>query len=160
MKASFGRTFLYSAGVLLLGTALAKFVSATGSARILQSPDPLFSIPFRSLFWGVGSIEAVIGLVCFFGRRLAMQAGLVAWLGTNFVVYRLGLLWVGYHRPCPCLGNLTDAIHIPPATANAGMKVILAYLLIGSYGTLFWLWRQQRKTSFSSQPGETAVSTA
>jgi hypothetical protein len=24
------------------------------------------------------------------------------------------------------------------------MKIILAYLLIGSYGTLFWLWRQHR----------------
>jgi len=30
------------------------------------------------------------------------------------------------------------------------MKIILAYLLIGSYATLFWLWRQ-RKKSVSSQ---------
>jgi hypothetical protein len=26
------------------------------------------------------------------------------------------------------------------------MKIILAYLLIGSYATLFWLWRQKRLT--------------
>jgi len=25
------------------------------------------------------------------------------------------------------------------------MKIILAYLLIGSYATLFWLWRQRKK---------------
>jgi cbb3-type cytochrome oxidase subunit 3 len=25
------------------------------------------------------------------------------------------------------------------------MKVILVYLLIGSYATLFWLWRQRKK---------------
>jgi cbb3-type cytochrome oxidase subunit 3 len=25
------------------------------------------------------------------------------------------------------------------------MKIILAYLLIGSYATLFWLWRQHKK---------------
>jgi len=24
------------------------------------------------------------------------------------------------------------------------MKIILAYLLIGSYATLFWLWRQRK----------------
>jgi cbb3-type cytochrome oxidase subunit 3 len=26
------------------------------------------------------------------------------------------------------------------------MKIILAYLLLGSYATLFWLWRQRKKT--------------
>jgi hypothetical protein len=30
--------------------------------------------------------------------------------------------------------------------ADAAMKIILAYLLIGSHATLFWLWRQKRKT--------------
>jgi cbb3-type cytochrome oxidase subunit 3 len=25
------------------------------------------------------------------------------------------------------------------------MKIILVYLLIGSYATLFWLWRQRKK---------------
>jgi hypothetical protein len=25
------------------------------------------------------------------------------------------------------------------------MKIILAYLLLGSYATLFWLWRQRKK---------------
>jgi hypothetical protein len=42
------------------------------------------------------------------------------------------------------MGNLTDALHIPPQTADTAMKIILAYLLLGSYGTLFWLWRQKR----------------
>jgi cbb3-type cytochrome oxidase subunit 3 len=27
------------------------------------------------------------------------------------------------------------------------MKIILAYLLIGSYATLFWLWRQHKKAT-------------
>ena len=26
------------------------------------------------------------------------------------------------------------------------MKIILAYLLIGSYAALFWLWRQRKKS--------------
>jgi len=44
------------------------------------------------------------------------------------------------------MGNLTDALHIPPQIADTAMKIILAYLLIGSYASLFWLWRQHRKT--------------
>jgi hypothetical protein len=27
------------------------------------------------------------------------------------------------------------------------MKIILAYLLLGSYATLFWLWKEKRKPS-------------
>jgi hypothetical protein len=56
-------------------------------------------------------------------------------------------MWVGWHKPCSCLGNLTDALHIPPQTADTAMKIILAYLLIGSYGNLFWLWRQCKKSA-------------
>jgi hypothetical protein len=42
-------------------------------------------------------------------------------------------------KPCKCLGNLTDAIHIPPQTAESVMKITLAYLLVGSYVTLFYI---------------------
>lgn len=32
-------------------------------------------------------------------------------------------------------------LHIPPQTANNIMKVVLTYLLLGSYGLLIWRWR-------------------
>jgi cbb3-type cytochrome oxidase subunit 3 len=31
--------------------------------------------------------------------------------------------------------------------ADTAMKIILAYLLIGSYAALFWLWKEKRKQS-------------
>ncbi len=34
------------------------------------------------------------------------------------------------------------------------MKIILAYLLIGSYATLFWLWRQSKKAVSSAVGAE------
>jgi hypothetical protein len=139
------RYFIYSAGLLLLTTGAAKIISACGRVRILQTPDPVLAISLQNLFWVVGSLELAVALVCFFAKRVRLQVGLVAWLATNFVFYRLGLFWIGYHKPCSCLGNLTDALHIPPQIANTVMKIILGYLLIGSYATLFWLWRQKRK---------------
>jgi hypothetical protein len=83
-------------------------------------------------------------LVCIFSKRTWLPAGLLAWLATSFLIYRIGLVAIGYHRPCHCLGNLTDALHIPPQTADTAMKIILAYLLLGSYATLFWLWTQRK----------------
>ena len=151
------RCFLIVSGILLLFTAVAKFISAYGNAHILQHPDAIFDISYRQVFWILGTFELIIALGCLFNRRLGLQAGLVAWLATAFVIYRVGLLWIGYHRPCSCLGNLTDALHILPQTADMAMKVILAYLLIGSYASMFWLWRQKRKTSPVTSLAETSV---
>jgi hypothetical protein len=85
------RCFIFSAGALILVTAVAKLVSASGTARILQMPDPIFSILFRNVFLAVGGLELIVALLCFFGKQLMLQTGLVAWLATNFVIYRLGL---------------------------------------------------------------------
>jgi hypothetical protein len=138
------RWFIISAGVILLLTAFAKFDSAMGEAHILQTPDPVIGLPFRVLFIVVSGLETMVALLCFFSRRNSLQAGFVAWLATGFVVYRLGLFWVGYQKPCNCLGNLTDSLGISPEVADWIMKGILAYLLIGSY--VIVLLRSERKT--------------
>jgi hypothetical protein len=139
------RFFICSIGALLLLAAVAKFISSAGQARILLERDPVTGFQFRDLFRIVGGIEAAVALACFFSKQIWLSAGLAAWLGTSFAAYRFGLWEIGWHKPCSCLGNLTDALHIPPQAADTAMKIVLAYLLIGSYATLFWFWRQHRK---------------
>jgi asparagine N-glycosylation enzyme membrane subunit Stt3 len=132
------------AGVLLVFTAAAKLVSSLGNARLLQYQDPILGASFRHVFWFAGTLELLIALVCLFGRSFALKVALLAWLSTAFLVYRLGLFWVGYQRPCKCLGNLTDALHVPPGIADACMMAMLVYLIISSYAALFWLWWHQK----------------
>jgi hypothetical protein len=148
------RWFLYSAAVVLLLAAAAKFISSTGHGKIVLAIDPLTGFQFHDLFRIVGSIEIAIALACFWSKRTWLSAGLVAWLTTSFLAYRIGLVLVGWHKPCSCLGNLTDALHISPQTADTAMKIILAYLLIGSYASLFWLWRQHGKAEGRMQNDE------
>jgi hypothetical protein len=112
-----------------------------GNSKFLAVVDPIISIKFGHLMLLVGLAEISIAMVCFFSKRQTLALGLVAWMSTNFVVYRLGLWWMDWHRPCNCLGNLTDALHLSPQTADNIMKVLLAYLLIGSYGLLIWRWK-------------------
>ena len=128
--------FVLSAGVLLAITGLAKIWSSLDDSKFLSLADPIIGIKFGQLTLAVGLVEIAIALVCFFSKRQTLALGLVAWLSTNFVIYRLGLWWMGWKKPCSCLGNLTDALHISPQTADNIMKVLLAYLLIGSYGLL------------------------
>jgi hypothetical protein len=136
--------FLRSAGMVLGVTALAKALSAIGPARALDIADPLIGIPVRQLLLLVGLAELFIAFFCLFTdkRRLSLLA--VAWISTNFLVYRLGLWFIGWHRPCGCMGSLSDMLHLSPRAADNIMKWVLAYLLIGSYALLFVQWRQRR----------------
>jgi len=140
------RWFVWSAGVLFVITGLAKAFSATGSARALEVADPIIGIPFRHLLLLVGLLELCIAFFCLFTDKRQFSLLAVTWLATNFVVYRVGLWWMGWHRPCGCLGNLTDLLGISPHTADTIMKLVLAYLLIGSYGFLLWRWIQGSAT--------------
>ena len=138
------RYFLVSAAVVLFITAAAKLISSVGGSPLLLLADPLFGVPFRLLFWIVAGVEVAVGIVCLARKRTYIQAGLLAWLGTNFAAYRIGLLLIGYHT-CPCLGSLTDALRLSRHMADTILKIVLAYLLIGSYVVLCCLWLQRRK---------------
>lgn len=138
------RFFIYSSGILLLVTAMAKIVSSLGDASILQTPEPVSGYTFRRIFQVVGAVEFVLGIICLMSRHIWLQISLVAWLASSFVIYRLGLIWIGYHRPCNCLGNLTDALQISPVAADHIVKLILLYLLVGSYVALWSLWRMPK----------------
>lgn len=146
----FTRHFVIFAPVILVVAGLAKFASAFGQSKLLAVPDPLTGISFGHLMLAVGVLELVIASICLWSKSLKLKLVLIAWLATNFLIYRIGLWWIGWHKPCSCLGNLTDALHISPQTADTAMKIILAYLLIGSYASLFWLWRQRCKASASA----------
>lgn len=139
--------FTFSAGVLFFITASAKLISASGTAGILKTSDPILHIPFRDVFWVVGACELVISLICLLTKRHLLQTVLIVWIATAFLIYRIGVSWVGYPAPCHCLGNLTDALHIPPQIADTAMKIILTYLLLGSCAALCWLWKEKRKVS-------------
>lgn len=151
------RIFFLLAGFILLIAASGKIGSANGHAPILRNLDPVFAVPFREVLFFVATLEIAVAMFCFFSRRPGLKAGLIAWLATGMVVYRLGLIWIGYSKPCSCMGNITDALHIPPQVADNIVKIILAYLLIGSYATLFWLWRQNKWSVSGSSEVEVEV---
>jgi hypothetical protein len=140
-------SFLLSSGVLLIVAGLGKIVSANGSIRLLAQTDELLGLSYRLLLASVGCIEIVLALYLIFGQGVYLKSLSLTWLATCFISYRLLKLAFGIQQPCSCFGSVTDAIHITPAIADTAIKIILVYLLIGSYGSLFWLWRQHKKSA-------------
>ena len=137
------RLFVLTAVVILAITGMAKVWTGFGSSKLLAVVDPFFGVSFGHLMFGVGIAELAIALFGLFSKQQTVPLALVAWIATNFAIYRFGLWAIGWHRPCNCLGNLTDALHISPVVADNIMKVVLIYLLSGSYGLLFKLWKQR-----------------
>ena len=143
-KEGLARLFLPSAGALLLMTGLAKAFSAIGPARVLDVSDPVIGIPFRQLLLFVGLAELLAAFFCLFSDKRQLSLLAVAWLSTNFLVYRVGLWFIGWHHPCGCMGSLAAMLHLSDRAADNIMKGVLAYLLIGSYAILFQQWRRGR----------------
>ena len=102
--------FLFSAGILLLITGGAKQLSVLDKAHALDVSDPIFGISFRALFLLVGQAEVLIGLACLLSRDVPFRASLVAWLSTGFVFYRIGLVWLGWHKPYQARVQLRELV--------------------------------------------------
>jgi hypothetical protein len=141
----FVRFFLLSSAWILIVTGLAKLWASFGPAKILLLNDPVLGIQSRVLMGSVGVSELVVACFCFFDKRVKRSLVLVAWLATNIAIYRVALASIGYQKPCSCLGNITDALHLSPHAADTIAKLILAYLFVGSSAALCWLWWQSRR---------------
>jgi hypothetical protein len=126
------RWFILSAGWILLVTGLAKIVSVFGHAKILDIDDPILGISFRNLMLLAGGIELAISGLFLLTSKYRLNLTAVTWIATVFLSYRFGLSCIQWHRPCPCLGNLTDLIHIPPGLENLLMTLVAVYLFTGS----------------------------
>jgi hypothetical protein len=136
------RAFLGSAAALLCATAIAKIVSAFGNAKLLDLPDPILLLSHRHVFLLVGFLEFGVAMFCLASAAVTPRAVAVAWLSSVFMAYRLGLRFlVGNHTVCPCLGTLTEALHVSPRTADTAMQIVLWYLLLGSCSVLLRIWK-------------------
>ena len=134
------KAFIYSAGGILLVAALTRFIIAAGNSPILLLPEPMLGIPLRYAVLIVGGFELTVALICLFGKQVGLQVGLLAWLATNFVVFRIGLLSMHHHPQATCIGSLTDPLHLARGTTGLVIEFIPVYLLLGSYAAVAWLW--------------------
>jgi hypothetical protein len=139
------RYFILSSGAILLAAALTCFLIAADSAQVMSLPEPVLGIPLRYAVLAVGAFELVVALFCLFGKRVGLQAGWLAWLATNYMVYRIGLFTMHCHPQATCIGSLTDPLHLSLGTMGILIGFLPFYLLLGSYAAVIWLWLEGRR---------------
>jgi hypothetical protein len=125
--------FIQTAVLLLAVTALAKILAATGEARILGQPDPLLGLlSMRQSMLLAAALEIVVVVLVYRAPNVLRKAELLLWIAGVFLVYRIGLWWIGFEGSCRCLGNVGDVFGISAEIADWIAKGVLAYLLVGS----------------------------
>src|SRR5687767_14175568 len=103
MNERLARTFILSVAAILATTAMAKLYGIVAYAGTLRSIDPIVRIRTDLLLVGVVFLE--LATAGFLLSRADSRSKLFAilWLSSLFIVYRLGLLQIGYTKPCPSL---------------------------------------------------------
>ena len=139
--------------MILAFAAALKLVSAAGTARLLSEPDPILGLSVRHAFLFAGCVEAAVVCLLVFLRSPLPKLVLIAGLSTNFLLYRLGLSWMGMSRPCPCLGNAAAWTHIKPTTLDSLMLGSMVCLMAASWGPLLLMSIQSR---IQKRPGPRA----
>ena len=139
------RYFILSSGAILLAAALTRFLIAAGSAQVMSLPEPVLGIPLRYAVLLVGAFELAMAMICLFGRQTGLQLGWLAWLVTNYAVYRIGLVTMGIHQQATCIGSLTDPLHLTRGVMGFIVGLLPLYLLLGSYAAVIWLWLEGRR---------------
>jgi hypothetical protein len=146
------RWFQFSAIAVLIVTALLKLVSLQTGARFFLLKDPVFPFITNGQMMALSAIlELCVAIILIRNLGRLFQFTALMSLTSIFLLYRLGLAWIAPNEPCKCYGRATDWLHISSETGDTAMKIILAYLLIGSYATLFWIWRENKTTLVSTQ---------
>jgi hypothetical protein len=132
--------FVDSVAVILFITGATKFISALGAAQTLDEPDSLLILSHRHIFFLMSALELGLSAYLLMGRNTKMKLALVAWLATNFLVYRIGLWWMGAPNLCNCLGNLDQFLPLSPLFLNIAALASLGWLLAGSYALMIIEW--------------------
>jgi hypothetical protein len=138
------RYFISAAGGILLVAALGRFLVAFGNAQVLSLPEPVLGIPLRYAVLLVGLIELAAAWLCLFGKRISLQAGCVAWLGLNYVVYRVGAHSMDVHHQATAIGGLTDPLHFMRGFAGMVARFAPVCLLVGGSASTAWVWLGDR----------------
>jgi hypothetical protein len=135
------RSFVYSAGIILLVAAVERLLIATGNTqRGLFRPDPVLGIPLHLAVLMVGGLELAIALICLFGKNVRFQIGCLAWLITNYVVFWIGLISLHSHPQTTCIGSLTDPLNLSSGIMELIVEFVPIYLGFGSFTGLIWVW--------------------
>jgi len=140
------RAFRATSLFLCLTSAL-KIVSSLGEAKVLAVADPLVAfLTTRQMLFLAAALELLVAAFLWSERFDRYRPWLTLWLVSLFVTYRVGLISIGYHGPCSCLGNIFEWFPSLEKWASPMMWAALVCMFLTSAGSLWHDFTFKRPT--------------
>jgi hypothetical protein len=114
---------------ILYCLAVIKMLSAIGSLRILEIPDPLLGVSNRSALVGVALVEFFVAGVVTGHHSDRVRALVLFWLSSMFVIYRVFSWLLDPGKPCACLGFVGSWLGLPQSVITCIALGINVYFL-------------------------------
>ena len=147
--------FAWSSAAIFALMGLLMLDAASGDKRrmrLLLSPDALFGVSNETLLTIAGIIHLALCGAVLLARDPVTRAGLTGWAGLNYVVYRVGMAWVGVAAPFPCVQLISQKVlYAGSETLDQAWGLSTAYFLAGAATLLAAEWRRwqrRRKEAF------------
>jgi len=93
----------------------------------------------------MATVELLTAACLLLKRAAPFKYLCAAWLGGNFLLYRLALTLLKPGMPCKCLGTITDTLHISNRLAGLLLTAVALYLLLGGLWSYARLKRSARR---------------
>ena len=124
--------YIRTVAILLGITAIAKLISLTGTQGILDVADSLISMKNRHLLLVMAILESLTVLFLILSKNNKQKLVTINFLSIGFLTYHCGIYLLGAPTFCPCLGHITDQLHISQNVADAFIRFIIVYMFLGS----------------------------
>ena len=123
------RMLTWSSVLLLIAAALSKVWAIAAALPVLNGVDPMFSVNNRYILIGVAIAELSCAAVVAFSAQAWLKALALAWIATNFILYRAALVLSGAGTPCPCLGGIGARVGLSSAATEFITKSTVVFFL-------------------------------
>lgn len=128
------------AASILFVVGLIKLISIFGSGGILNVPDPIFGVSFRSIMVITGLIEVVSAGILLFTKNKLFAGSLALSLALEFIIYHgfAKVMQPGFY--CPCLGSLGQSLGLDQVASTRLALTIAKFLVVLSAATIISAW--------------------